>query len=1359
MPTTFHILDCFARDEKIMSETATEKEVQYTNAVDEEDDEFQAPSRPAEKTDKKDHSNKAFILHLFGKTADGTSIRADVRGFKPFFFVKAPDGPASVHEKARIAVTQYLGRHIYPAAVANTIQVEKCRRKELFGFTRDREVNMLRITVPSKGLFNDVVKCFCNGSWEPELKTMRNGQKDVLGGPYGASVPTVYEANLDPMLRFLHLRNLKPCNWAIIDGIDEEDFEDETVTLECDWEDISPCEKPPKATAPFKIASWDIECMSTTGAFPVAAKGDPIIQIGTIVGTLGEPELEKHIFVLGTCNPIPGAVVHTFKKEREMLLAWCNWIDEQGIDVLMGYNIFGFDERYLWDSAVFLSIEKMMEIQQLNRLHEEGQMMRLDEKRLSSSAMGDNFMWLWNTTGRLRVDLFHYIKRGYPLPSYKLDDTSRNFLGETVKGIEQKVDSWLLRTKSGKLNQEAAIGRSLVLLNDGGDSLCEKVNIVGVEDGCITIEVPDDVVPEEVSKWAVVKDDVTPAEMFKMHGQGPAERATIGRYCIQDCQLVLDLFKKLDVFNNSMSMANVCSVPVSYIFLRGQGVKIESLMFKYCYERGQCIMVLPSAKVDGETYEGAIVLDPTPGFYTAPVGVADFASLYPSTIISENISHDTLVWVKDYNDKGELLAHVWGSDEYDNLEGQRYTDIEYDNMIDDPEDQRKVKRKIKAGVRVCRYAQDKIGTIPQIVAGLLAARKAKRKEGEKATDPFVKALLDSEQLAYKLTANSLYGQLGSGTFKVRLRPLAASVTAYGRKQIMFAKTAIEDRYGRHANHPHCSATADTVYGDSVAADTVLHSLRYNGITLQPTVISAIDKFFHGEWKKCIDDGREEKESFETPGLETMTEKGWTPVHRIIRHTLAPHKKMLTVSYTNGPDTGTISVTDDHSMLLADGTEISPTNLKPGDKLLTCSTGATVVSVDEIQYSGYVYDLTTENHHFQAGPLGLVVHNTDSLFIAFNPRDPTTGKALEGKAAVEKTIELTEEAGKYVTKALKSPHDFEFDKVYWPFIIFSKKRYVGHKYEDPDHPDKYKLAFMGVALKRRDYAPIVKRVYSSALNVLLHERNVAKAAGLVQQMTKELVEGRFGLQPLIISKSLKSEYANPKSIAHKVLADRITARDPGNAPASGDRIPFVYIQPQVGQAAPDLQGDRIETPTYIKEKGLKPDYMFYIDHQIANPVCQLFGVVVEQIPGFHQQPVPRGGWSEDPEKLAVQRETTAYNLLFADAIASNTKGAKRAFGKLLGAETMAPVTSSGKRAPRALPSSVTPAAPKKQSVLDSMFMDVLKVAAAKELQKQKKAEEKKKAAETTDAAEEVAALPKKKVTRRLKENGSAAVKEA
>ena len=1118
----FHILDVFARDEKIQSETQVK---QYTN-TEESDDEFQNTA----KSKGNYVSGQSMVVHLFGKTANGTTIRCDVKGFKPFFFIKSVEGGGkAVKEMARTAVRNYIQRHMPQAS--SSIELTHCERKELFGYTQEKMISMLKITMNSIQLFHAVKKLFLNAKSEPELKKL-GPRRDTLGAPFNQTVPLVYEANLDPMLRFLHLRNLKPCGWCSVDGYDEADLpEDEAVVLESAWEDIGPCEGP-VASAPFTIASWDIECMSNSGAFPMATKGDPIIQIGVILSKLGSAITEKHIFVLDTCDNIPEGIVHWFPTEKKLLLAWFNWIVEKDVDIMMGYNIFGFDEKYVWERCEQLSIQGRLEIQQMNRLHEENGEMKLEEKRLSSSAMGDNFLYLWTTTGRLRVDAYHYIKRGYQLGSYKLDDTSRYFLGEAVKGVEEKVDCWQLTI--GPTNQELAMGRSVVLLNDNGDSLCDKLSIVDIgKEGILSIEVPDDVLVEEVAKWAIVKDDVSPSEMFKMHLGTSADRAIIARYCIQDCQLVLDLFKKLDIFNNAMSMANVCSVPVPYIFLRGQGIKIESLMFKYCYEREQCIVVMAGGGNDGEKYEGAIVLDPTPGFYTTPVGVADFASLYPSTIISENISHDTLVWVKDYTEEGKLMMNQWGSDEYDNLPGVAYTDIEYDNFIDDPEDTRKFKRQIKRGVRVCRYAQDKIGTIPQIVQGLLVARKAKRKEGEKEQDPFRKALLDAEQLAYKLTANSLYGQLGSGTFKVRLKALAASVTAYGRKQIMFAKEVIEGQY----------PDARTVYGD-----------------------------------------------------------------------------------------------------------------------------------------------------------------TDSLFIAFNPKD-ASGKPLEGQESLEKTIALTEEAGKLVTKALKAPHDFEFDKVYWPFIIFSKKRYVGHKYEEAS---KYKLTFMGIALKRRDYAAISKRFYSNALQILLNEKDVPKAAAVVRTMARDLIEGKFGLQPLAISKSLKAEYKSTP--AHKILADRIALREPGNAPASGDRLQYIYVQAEVGQKAADLQGDRIETPAYIKEKGLKPDYMYYIDHQIANPLCQLFGIVVDQIPGFASYR-PKGGWSTIPEALVVQRETAAYSLLFNEAIQINTKGAKRAFAELLGATVSSDTIGQGSPVRRSARLTTTSTIPK-QSTLDSMFAATMQLNAVK-----------------------------------------------
>lgn len=76
-----------------------------------------------------------------------------------------------------------------------------------------------------------------------------------------------------------------------------------------------------------------------------------------------------------------------------------------------------------------------------------------------------------------------------------------------------------------------------------------------------------------------------------------------------------------------------------------------------------------------------------------------------------------------------------------------------------------------------------------------------------------------------------------------------------------------------------------------------------------------------------------------------------------------------------------------------------------------------------------------------------------------------------------------------------------------------------------------------------------------------------------------------------------------------MADRITLRDPGNKPGPGDRIPYVFVHNADKKAK---QGERIETPTYIKEKGLKIDYSHYITNQIMKPLQQVFALVLEKM---------------------------------------------------------------------------------------------------------------------------------------------------
>jgi hypothetical protein len=125
----------------------------------------------------------------------------------------------------------------------------------------------------------------------------------------------------------------------------------------------------------------------------------------------------------------------------------------------------------------------------------------------------------------------------------------------------------------------------------------------------------------------------------------------------------------------------------------------------------------------------------------------------------------------------------------------------------------------------------------------------------------------------------------------------------------------------------------------------------------------------------------------------------------------------------------------------------------------------------------------------------------------------------------------------------------------------------------------------------------------------NENNIQKAIEFLNQSLNYLIDGQVSMDKLTITKALRSDYKNPNQIAHKVLADRIGKRDPGNKPKPGDRIKFLYVNSKTPKA---LLGERIETPEYITSQKLKIDYTYYITNQLMKPLQQLFGLAVEQI---------------------------------------------------------------------------------------------------------------------------------------------------
>ena len=208
----------------------------------------------------------------------------------------------------------------------------------------------------------------------------------------------------------------------------------------------------------------------------------------------------------------------------------------------------------------------------------------------------------------------------------------------------------------------------------------------------------------------------------------------------------------------------------------------------------------------------------------------------------------------------------------------------------------------------------------------------------------------------------------------------------------------------------------------------------------------------------------------------------------------------------------------------------------------------------------------------------------------------------------------------------------------PFVLLSKKRYVGEKFEMD--PDKSKQTSMGIVLKRRDNAPIVKYVYGGVIDIIMNEQNINKSLKFLKDSLVRLLDGEFPLEELIISKSLRGFYKDPDKIAHKVLADRMGKRDPGNKPQSNDRIPYVYIKtPAVPKGTPVLQGDKIEHPDWIREHDeIEPDYVFYITNQIMKPVSQIYSLIVEELEGYDRG---KGFFSQLEHRLRQEGKTEDF----------------------------------------------------------------------------------------------------------------------
>ena len=364
-----------------------------------------------------------YTIFVFGNTLDSKPITVRLNNFYPFFFIEIPAG---WDQTCIYSMRETLGKSVK--------SIEFLKRKRFYGFENNKIHNFLKLSFYS-------FKAFKNMRYRIQNNSFSVGGKEYRFG--------LYESNIDPILRLTHLRDIFTAGWVKISNYT---FIDDT--FECSWKAVENYPEAGHSISNFRTLFFDIEACSEDGSFPNALKkNDRVTQICCI--NKDKFEVKKYLFNLGTIDPIEGAIVIQCKSEKNLLIQFAKFINDTNPDIIVGYNIFGFDNGFLFERALVLGIEDSFNYQSKIK----GLRTDIAKKILNNQQSGFNEWKMTPIVGRIHIDLLQVIKKDFKLDSYKLNAVGEHFLGEGKDDVSPKeiFEAWnpvlgdrVKRTRVGK---------------------------------------------------------------------------------------------------------------------------------------------------------------------------------------------------------------------------------------------------------------------------------------------------------------------------------------------------------------------------------------------------------------------------------------------------------------------------------------------------------------------------------------------------------------------------------------------------------------------------------------------------------------------------------------------------------------------------------------------------------------------------------------------------------------------------------------------------------------------------------------------------------------------------------------------
>jgi DNA polymerase elongation subunit (family B) len=1133
------------------------------------------------------------------------------------------------------------------------------QRKKLFPFENHRKLKFIKIYFRTN---------------ESLRKTKYTLRKPIYVPSLTKITFEVFETNIQSVLRFSHVRNIRMTGWISVENpqyIDDGEISRAQISASTTWDHVSSYEC--DDIAPFLLLSYDLECYSSRGypKFPEAdIKGDFISQIGCSWWVFGGARRQV-VFTCVPSDPVEGVTIVNCKTEKEMLRKFCLSVESNDPDIITGYNIWGFDDTYLWRRIEILGLIDYAD--RLSRII--GRPPQLVPKTMSSGAYGHNEFKIITMFGRESFDVCFATRREYKLESFKLDKVAEHFLDDNKVSIPIRLG----------------------------------------------LDTPDTPIAKRTNPYQLLFEIIARKD--------PKEVAIICEYCAHDALLPNMLIEKLCYVPNFIEMAKSTRVPIDWLLLRGQQCKVFS---QIAYEARLNDYAVPvfehSEPQPGETeekYKGATVLHANTGAYFEPVAGLDFKSLYPSIMIAYNMCYTTLVqdpkyldipgveyetvkWYEEDKDKHYsftfvqnhkgllpgILERLWEERNQTKVEMKKHKGTFKEKVLNGK--QLAIKVTMNSAYGFCGASR---GMLPckAIAASVTAkgremiARTSKMAQelyncvttyGDSVTPETPILIRDREGLTDILPISELASEWQPYPgFKVdrsgrshKQQSILSGMEVWDGRQWTRVRRVIRHIVDKpifrvrtntgyvEVTEDHSLITENGTYARP--RDVQVGSRLETGYPLVETTTTRdigwvfegrpqrncdIQEFIYGyffgiseiydtRWKKLRAYREHMDQVVEHFGLSQPDNLSYLD-YFLSEPPRVPGKYLRDGRWflAGCGYAGSYGCIMDGELVFLHRGQLGAAGLyylgrrlygsvairENGDSFEVRMGGrggeksGTVRSVRSIQRRevDYVYDIETESGHFLAGVGDTVVKNTDSCYVKFIVSRELFKTEEE---YLEEHFRLAQECADAITASFKKPIELEFEKVMYPFFLYKKKRYAYLEWVRGKGNAIVceGISSKGIELVRRDFCEYVKDTGEEILNALMYGRDMERAKELARVGVRNLLEDKVPIKKLVISKSLNDQY---KVDGRTVGWDDPDVKHPHVQLAQRIKKVDPMNHPKPPDRVPyvfmmnadrnALQYEKVEHPDYVTESQVV-DVLYYFNHQLKNCVDNILEVVID-----------------------------------------------------------------------------------------------------------------------------------------------------